>query len=110
MPKSRARKKKAKLVRVEIVTSVFGLPVVREQINPGTNVSISKESSYKPLVNLSNRTVQRSGDSYLILEPEPGDLAGANYIGGEINEAGLRIYDQDTVLPGITKKIEFKPI
>ena len=96
-------------MRVEIATSVFGITVARDPIFPGTNVSISKENPNKPLVNLSNRVVQESGDSFLVLKPEQGDLAGANFIGGEINKAGLRIYDRDTVLPGITKRIKFRP-
>ena len=97
-------------MRIEVATRVFGITVARDPVFPGTNISISKENPYKPLVNLTGRKVQAAGDSFLILKPEQGDLAGANFVGREINEAGLRIYDQDTVLPGITKKIEFKPI
>jgi len=95
-------------VNVEIATSIFGITVARDQITPGTNISITKKNPNKPLVHSSNRTVQTAGDSFLILKPEQGDLAGANFIGGEINDAGLRIYDQDTLLPGIIKKIVFR--
>ncbi len=93
---------------VEIVTSIIGVPIVREPVPSRISVSVSKGTPDKLLVNLSSRRVQQTGDSFLVLDQEKGDLTGANFIGTEINKAGIRIYDQETVLPGITKRIRFR--